>query len=116
MDKAAANIPQYRVPKRVQNYMQEAGVPPEWWERWRRKVWQAWQPDGKIVHKADTTAPNMTLARYGFLLPLTDNGVAEAWRAYKQACKERAGCPVSDKQRKEFECAYILARREVPGE
>lgn len=105
--------PEYRVPPNVAAYIRKAGRPPAWYERWMTHVSLAWTPGGEIVQMPDGDAPEMTLARYGFLLPLYDDRVRAASEAYKAShgLLPRFGLP--DDARRDFERAYILANRET---
>lgn len=68
--------------------------------------------NGIFDHTPDHAAPFGTLARYGYLLSLTDGPVARAFEEYKRRVGVPQHAAVSDKQRYAFENEYIAIARE----
>ena len=82
-----------------------------WQERHAARQRKAWE-NGIFDHTPDHAAPFGTLARYGYLLSLTDDPVARAFEEYKRRVGVPQHAAVSDKQRYAFENEYIAIARE----
>lgn len=82
-----------------------------WQERHAARQRKAWE-NGIFDHTPDHAAPFGTLARYGYLLSLTDGPVARAFEEYKRRVGVPQHAAVSDKQRYAFENEYIAIARE----
>lgn len=79
------------------------GTESQWKARWEEKRRRAFA-GGAIDHRPDPSAPFGTLARYGYLVPLTGDAL-KLYERYKQERGIRDG--LGDRDRFEFEAEYI---------
>lgn len=79
-----------------------------WYQRWAARVEKAWA-EGVLDHTREPNALDCTPAKYGYLVPLTNPEVVQAYNNEKKRLGVRGG--MSDPQRIAWEDRYIQQMR-----